>query len=647
MSRPRLIALLLALATLVIYLPVTHNGFLLYDDNVYVTDNLIVKGGLAWGGIKWAFTSFHASNWHPVTWLSHMMDCQLFGLNAGAHHLVNVLFHSANAALLLLLLWRWTQKLWPAAIVAALFAWHPLHVESVAWVAERKDVLSTFFALLALLCYTRFVKEKQGRYLWGAFGCFALGLMAKPMLVTLPFVLLLLDFWPLQRFLPGSFRWSLVWEKTPFFLLTAAACVITCLAQHAAIDDLEVVPLSYRMENAAVSIRNYLGAIFWPANLAVIYPFPTITLPTFALAAGLLLLVSIVAWRRRQHEPWWLVGWLWFLGTLVPVIGLVQVGSAARADRYTYIPSIGIFIAVVFGLHAAAGKRSRPAKALAAGAGLWLIACVALTERQIGYWHDGETLFRHAVAVTSNNGTAHKALGWALEAQGRATGALAEYSEAIRVDPGLYELHLAMGDMLLKLARPGEALAEYQLCLQRNPKLPALHGAAAAAWAAQEKYDEAFAEIAQAEKLEPKYGLPHIVAAKIFLAQGRATNAPGELWAAVHAEPYNVEVLSTVARCLAAHPDATVRDGRNALACALKANEISGEQSAEVFDVLGMAFAETGDFTNAVASARSAIDLGTEAKRVDVPAYQARLELYQNNLPWREAFALTNAPVGN
>jgi tetratricopeptide (TPR) repeat protein len=647
MSRPRFLALLLALATLVIYLPVAHFNFLVYDDHDYVTGNRMVRDGFTWDGLKWAFTSFDAFNWHPVTWLSHMADCQLFGLNAGAQHLVNILFHSADAALLLLLLWRWTQKLWPAAFVAALFAWHPLHVESVAWVAERKDVLSTCFALLTLLCYTGFVKEKCRRSLWLAVIFFALGLMAKPMLVTLPFVLLLLDLWPLQRFSFNSFRWSLVLEKTPFFLLTIGSCAVTCLAQRAAMDTLEVVPLSYRLENAVVNLMYYLAALFWPVKLAVIYPIAPIPATTFVLAVVVLLFISVAVWWARRFNDCWLVGWLWFLGTLVPVIGLVQVGSASMADRYTYIPSIGIFMAVAFGLSGMTGKLAQLRPWLAGGAALALLACVLLTERQLGYWTDSETLFRHAIAVTQNNDVAHDNLGLALDREGRAAEALVEYRESVRLNPAHRSLHLCIGDMLEKLGQPVPALAEYQLCLQHDPQIPALHAMAARALAAQGKYDEAFQEISAAEKLDAKYALPHIVTAKILLAQGQATNAIAELWTAVRAEPYNPDVLSAAARCLATHPDAAVRDGRNAVVFAMKANEIASEHSAEVFDVLGMAFAETGDFTNAVACAQNAVNLGTEAKLADVPAFQTRLELYQKNQPWREAFALTNAPVGN
>ena len=322
---PRFIALLLALVTLAIYLPVLNDVFVNFDDDDYVTNNRVVKNGLTPAGIHWAFTTFHSANWHPVTWLSHMLDCQLFGLNPAAHHFVNALIHSVNAALLFLLLLRLTKLKWPSLIVAALFAWHPLHVESVAWIAERKDVLSTFFALLALLSYAKFVKENCRRSFWLALIFFALGLMAKPMFVTLPFVLLLLDFWPVQRFSKSTIQRLLV-EKIPFFLLAAGSCVVTFLAQREeAVRTLKQVSLSLRLENAAAAAATYLFQIFWPANLAVFYPMPDKIAPiAIIISATALLLISWLAWLARKTCPCLITGWLWFLGALVPVIGLVK-----------------------------------------------------------------------------------------------------------------------------------------------------------------------------------------------------------------------------------------------------------------------------------------------------------------------------------
>ncbi|MGA3267810.1 MAG: hypothetical protein ABSE16_13415, partial [Verrucomicrobiota bacterium] len=456
MSHPRLIGLLLALFTLLVYLPAGHDSFLVYDDNDYVTDNQAVQDGLTWGGVKWAFTTGHAGNWHPITWLSHMLDCQLFGLNPGPQHLVNVLFHTANTVLLFVLLLRLTQALWPAALVAALFAWHPLHVESVAWIAERKDVLSTFFGLLAVLAYAQAVgaeprpaAEKTGaaaadvprfthhasRFHCLALLCFALGLMSKPMLVTLPFVLLLLDYWPLRR-LNASTLQRLAAEKIPYFLLAAISSVVTFLVQRQseAVISLARVSLRYRLENAPVAVGRYLLKLFWPADLAAFYPLADKISPLAVLAAiAVLAVVTVVAWRARRRAPYVLVGWLWFLGTLVPVIGLVQVGGAAMADRYSYIPSIGVFLAVAFGVRAAAQRWQIPRFAVPAAAMVILAGCLVATAHQLRFWRDSDTLFRHALAVTTNNDVAHVNLGVTLDQEGRYEEALAEYYAAARL----------------------------------------------------------------------------------------------------------------------------------------------------------------------------------------------------------------------
>jgi tetratricopeptide (TPR) repeat protein len=641
MSRPRLVALLLALVTLVAYLPATRNGFLYYDDDEYITANYAVQAGLTLPGARWAFTSTQVSNWHPITWLSHMADCTLFGLNAGAHHFVNVLFHAANTALLFVLLWRLTRKIWPSAVVAALFAWHPLHVESVAWLSERKDVLSTFFALLALLSYTKFVKENCRRSFWLAVSFFTLGLMAKPMLVTLPCVLLLLDFWPLNRFRIANFELrfftKLVAEKIPFFLLAAASCVVTLFAQRGAMATLEAVPWSWRLANAVVSGVGYLLKIFWPVDLAVAYPLTHFSTPLVALAATLLLLVSGAAWHWRQARPYFLVGWCWFLGTLMPVIGLVQVGVTAMADRYTYIPAIGIFLVVAFGLAEFASPRPVLKRYVSVSMAVILVLCIGLTEMQIGFWRTSETLFRHAISVTQRNDVAHGNLGYALEHQGRHAEALAEYRTEVQLNPGHYQVHFSIGNMLLKLGRYGEALTEFQQCLQLNPEVPALHNAVGLALAALGETDGALAQFADAQRLDPRYGEPHLGTADILFQQGRDTNAVAELWAAVKAEPYNVHILSAVARRLSANENVASRDGESALALALKANDLASGFQPEVLDVLGMAFAEAGDFTNAVASAQNALELAEAGKLNRIAAIHQRLELYQKQQPWREA----------
>jgi len=635
---------MLGLVTLLIFLPVTRFDFVDYDDNAYITENNIVQNGLTLSGFNWAFTTGYAENWFPVTWLSHMADCALFQLYAGGHHATNALLHSVNSGLLFLLLLRLTGKQWPSLIVAAFFAWHPVHVESVAWVAERKDVLSTFFALLALLNYTRFVREKSRPHYWLALGCFALGLMSKPMLVTLPFVLLLLDFWPLQRFSLSAFPGRLVLEKVPFFVLTLASCAVTLVVQRPAMASSDVMPFPFRLANALVACGRYLLKLAWPADLAIFYPLAQIS--SWPLAASVLVLaaISIAVWLARHRNRCWLVGWCWFLGTLVPVSGLVFVGSAALADRYTYIPSIGLFIAVAFGGYQYLENRPRRRPVCTSGVILLLITCVLLTEHQLTFWRDSETLFRHALAVTANNGMAHENLGAALELQGRNDEALAEYRQALVIDPAHFHYHFYIGEVLMKQGHPAAAEAEYRLRISQNPGPAFQYNALGNALAAQNKLAEALAAYAEAERRDTQYSTPHLGVAKILFQQGQATNAVTEIWTAVRLEPYNCATLTEAARLLAANENVAVRDGHNAVIFALKANDLSGGRQWEVFDALGMAFAASGDFTNAVSCAESALEIARDQKRSVTNAVSRRLGLYQRREPWYEALGTTNAP---
>lgn len=651
MSRPRLIALLLALTTLLVYLPVTRSSFINYDDDDYITNNPVVKKGLTGAGIQWAFTTWHASNWHPLTWLSHMTDCTLFGLNAGAHHFVNALFHAVNAALLFILLLRLTSTLWPCAFIAALFAWHPLHVESVAWIAERKDVLSTFFALLALLSYAKFAKENCRRSFWLSLFFFAFGLMSKPMLVTLPFVLLLLDYWPLRRLsFPSTLnsQLSTLFEKWPFFLLTAASCVVTFLAQHSgnAVVSLKNASLHYRLENVATAYAGYLQKFFWPENLAAIYPLPEkISALAVAAAAAVLVFISTGAWLARKRSPYLIVGWLWFLGMLVPVIGLVQVGGAALADRYTYFSATGIFIIATFGACGLVNRFQFPKIILPAAAVLILAGCLKLTENQLRLWRDSETLFRHTVAVTKNNDVALVNLGVALDGQGRFDEALVPYREALRLAPERYQIHNNVGGVLDKMGQPEAALLEYREAVRLQPDVAFLHNGAGQMLAKLGRFDEATREFAEAVRLDPNYASPHFELAKTLLKQGRDAGAVDELRAALRIEPDNFQILAYIAHVLAAIENPEVRDGKTALVLAVKANTLTDGAQPTVLDALGMACAETGDFTNAQDVAQRAFELATLAKLKNLEPFQQRLELYKNHQPWRESFRATNAPV--
>jgi protein O-mannosyl-transferase len=523
-NRPVLWAsLALLLATLGVYWRVLSCDFINYDDFPYVSRNPHVHAGLTLQSLRWAFNIGYASNWHPLTWLSHIADCQVFGLQPRGHHLTNLIFHVANTLLLFGILKRMTGALWRSMMVAALFALHPAHVESVAWVAERKDVLSTFFFLLTLGAYAGYVEqskvfrtvtsgpwqvteekaeahrhesEVQGSKFpatilhppsWFFYAlallCFILGLMSKPMVVTLPFVLLLLDYWPLRRFelsaleprprSLGSRLGSLLLEKAPFFALAILSSVVTILAQRrgGSVVPIEVIALDARCWNALVSCLRYAGKLFWPQNLAVIYPYVR-EWPSWliGLAAAFVLGTTWLALKLRRQAPYLPVGWFWYLGTLVPVIGLVQVGEQAMADRYTYIPSIGFFLAIGWAIPQLLGKWPYRRSALAIGAALVLAACSTATCLQLRHWRDGISLFEHALAATENNAVAHATLGLALMDQGKLDQAVAQYEAALQISPDYSLAHNNLGVAFARLGRFDEAMAHYESALQLNPK---------------------------------------------------------------------------------------------------------------------------------------------------------------------------------
>ncbi|MDB6108365.1 MAG: Tetratricopeptide 2 repeat protein [Pedosphaera sp.] len=581
-----LICLILALITLVVYWPVKNFEFNNYDDAQYLTQNPRVQQGITAQAVGWAFTSGYASNWHPLTWLSHLLDVQLFGFNAGGHHFTNLLFHVANTLLLFWVLRRCTGSLWRSAFVAALFAWHPLHVESVAWVAERKDVLSTCFWLLTMLAYGTYVEESRNpsplnsqtpgaglnHYLL-ALVCFALGLLSKPMLVSLPLILLLLDYWPLRRF-PLPFSMSdtlpLLLEKIPFFLLTAASCVVTFLVQKKgeAVQSLENLPLGDRFANALVSYVRYLGKLFWPTDLAVLYPYSRhFQLVEVLTAALLLLVICVVVGRLARTHPPLLVGWLWFVITLVPVIGLVQVGGQALADRYTYIPSIGLFLLVAWevprlfnagcrkfvpylsvltrqspALETSAGRRTDCAMTrqfriiLLISAAVILSACLLTTAHQLRYWQNSVALFTRAIQVTKTNAVAECNLGLAHAAQGRTNEAILHERAALQVDPNYAEAESNLGMLL----------------------------------GGQGKHEEAILHLLAAIKSRPRFDQSYYNLALVYLQQGRVEDAIGQFRSAVRINPQHDKAFVNLGIALAqqGHLDEAIRQYRQALAIA-------------------------------------------------------------------------------
>jgi tetratricopeptide (TPR) repeat protein len=642
---------------LVVYLPVVRDSFSGFDDDDYVTENHIIQNGLTWDGIKWAFITWHASNWHPLTWISHMLDCELFGLNAGAQHYVNVLFHTINAVLLLLLLFRMTGALWPSAFIAALFAWHPLHVESVAWIAERKDVLSTFFEMLALLAYARFVTESKVRspkskvFYALALLMFALGLMSKPMLVTLPFVLLLLDYWPLQRFPDSKLEVKavsrLMLEKWPFFLLAIASCIVTFLAQRngGMVVTLQQFSPGLRLGNALLSYVLYLGKAVWPAKLSVNYPLQN-QLSWAEVETAVIFLAAIMwlAWRARRQHPYLLVGWLWFLGMLVPVIGLVQVGSQVSADRYTYVPLIGIFIAAAFGIKDLIARFQIGVVPPAVAASLLLGSCLVLTEHQLSYWRNDETLFKHAIVVTKDNCFAHYNLGVTLERQGRQVEALTNYQETIRINPDWAWGHNTLGNLLDNTGNPEEALIEYRKAMQLNPNLPVVHDNIGIVLTEFGRFDEAMSQFKEAARLDPTYPWAYWEMGKALLKLGRDAEAIDRFREALRLDPNNCQTLAYTAHVLAAAENPEVRDGKTALLLAAKANALTGGIQPSALDALGMACAELGRFKEAQQVQQRAIEIAIADKvgKSNLELLLQRLELYKKHQPWRESFLFTN-----
>jgi tetratricopeptide (TPR) repeat protein len=665
MVRARTICLLLAFVTVLAYLPVRHAGFVVFDDPVYTGDPH-VQAGLTWAGVKWAFTTWHGSNWHPLTWLSHMLDASVFGPNEGAQHLINVLIHAANSLLLFLLLLRMTKKMWPAAFVAALFAWHPMHVESVAWISERKDVLSTFFGLLALCSYWHYAEASKARspkfkvwYAW-TLGLFALSLLAKPMLVTLPFVLLLLDVWPLNRsqiFGIGSNLRNaqhetrntsqLIVEKLPFFALTIASSIVTFLAQRSeAVVSLEQRPLGLRITNALVAYAEYLGKTIWPTKLAVIYPLPNqIPVWEIGVAAAVLVAISCLVWRARKNAPYLLIGWLWFLGTLVPVIGLVQVGGQALADRYMYVPSIGVFIAVAYGAAELVARRKIPALVPSCAAGVVLVGCLWVTVYQLRFWQNSETLFARAIDVTKNNAIAHINLGVALEQDGHQEKAIVEYRKAIEIEPNRFQAHNNLANLLAAMGSREESFQEYHEALRLNPDSSLAHMNFATLLVDRGHFEEAMNEYAKAAQLDPEDPRPYYLMGKANLRQGESAEALKHFREALQRNPNHFETITWLARVLAADENPAVRNGKEAVSLAERAANLTGGTQPFVLDTLAMAYAEAGDFRSATAAAQKAIQVAAAVgAKEELPELQERLQLYQNNQPYRADFSKTLAP---
>jgi tetratricopeptide (TPR) repeat protein len=626
------------------------NEFVDYDDHEYVFDNSVVQRGLTWSGIKWAFTTTRSANWHPLTWISHMIDCQLFGLNAGAHHLMNVGIHAANSALLFLALRQLvgsrdrTEDFWRSAFVAALFALHPLHVESVAWASERKDVLSALFWILTLLAYGAYVRRATaGRYIL-VLALFALGLMAKPMLVTLPFILLLLDYWPLGRTVSwptiqqtkrACSAWRLIAEKIPFLILSIISSVVTLFAQSSTIAPLNALSLWSRLTGAVISYSEYVIKIVWPIRLAVFYPLKsTASMLEVTAAAGFLAAVTLLAIWVARRVPYILVGWLWYLVTLLPVIGLIQVGFQSMADRYTYIPSIGLFISVTWGA-ADLVKNTRLHKFLFIPATAVLMACLVMTWRQLGYWQNSITLFNHALAVTTANYVAHNTLGDVLLRDQKVEEAKRHYLEAIRIKPDYDDPHRNLGDALMRQNRIEEAIGHYAAAVQIAPDSIVNRSSLGDAFIQEGKISEGVACYAQAMRLRPDLARTHFQLAKGLILLGNAPEAIKEFRDALRLWPDRIEVLKNLAWILATNPNPAVRNGNEAVQLAERVCNLTGKNDAEALDILAAAYAETGRYEDAVNAEEKALTIAKSSQSdAVIRDMRDRVELYKLSLPY-------------
>ncbi len=556
-------ACLLVAVTAGIYGQVLGHAFVDYDDNTYVTQNPRVQMGLTREGIAWAFTSFSEANWHPLTWLSHMLDCTLFGVNPRGHHATSLALHIANTLLLFIILHHATRAPWRSAFAAALFACHPLHVESVAWVAERKDVLSAFLGLLAIREYQAYAeKPSVWRYLL-VFIFLALGLTAKPMLVTLPAVLLLLDVWPLRRLdLSGASPAGaarrigvLTVEKAPLFALSAASSLLTILAQShgGAMKSFQAFSLQTRVANALISYVAYIGKTVYPTRLAVFYPHPGGGVsPVYAAAAGaLLLLVSLLALRWVRRRPHLLVGWLWYLVMLLPVIGIVQVGSQAMADRYTYLPLIGLSIMLAWAIPDRLLERRWPRRSLAVAAVMLIAALSAGAWRQVGYWHDGEALFAHALAVTTNNAVAESGLGDALLKKHEVDKAVEHFRAALEIAPNLGDAHNNLGVALCEQGKVTEGIEHIETALRLEPNQANWAYNLASAFAKAAERDKAIEMYRRALELEPNLFEAHNDLGTALLNAGKYIEAERHFIQAVALHPDSAPAHNNLGAALA------------------------------------------------------------------------------------------------
>jgi tetratricopeptide (TPR) repeat protein len=631
----------------------THD-FVNFDDHVYVYENPLVVRGLSPEGIVGAFTHTHSRNWHPLTTLSHMLDCQLYGLNAGGHHFTNVILHTISVLLLFLVLKQMTGALWQSAFVAVLFAIHPLHVESVAWIAERKDVLSAVFFMLTLGAYTHYARAPSAlRYLLVAL-VFAFGLMSKPMLVTLPFVLLLLDYWPLariavQRSEPRNRLPRLITEKIPLFAMSALSCIATLFAQRQGPRAIDQLPFLWRLENTFVTYVTYIWQMLWPARLAVFYPHPNdrLALVEVAVAIAFLVGISLMVIYLRRAKPYLVTGWFWYLGMLVPVIGLVQVGEQSHADRYTYLPQIGLYIMITWAIGDLLLESTRIRRVLVGV--MAAMAIVILSVRAFGqtsYWKNSDTLWNHTLAVTEENDVAHNNLGFLFLRRGELDKAISEFQTALEIRSRNTQTHYSLGAALIQ-SNLGNALARKQLwdaavdhlqeAVRLRPDYADAYFNLGSVLFQQGRIDQAIVEWRKALEISPRDAEAHRNVASALRKQGNVRDAISEYEQALDIAPGDGVALNNLAWILATCSDASMRDGARAVTLAAKAVQTSGGRNPIFVRTLAAAQAEAGQFPEAIATAEAAKALANKQSK---PELASRLEeeitLYRTRVALRE-----------
>src|SRR5438552_2250792 len=686
------ICAVLAAITWLIFGQTLGDQFVTYDDPQYVYENAKVAAGLSLEGVSWAFTHTLGGNWHPLTTISHMVDCQLYGLKPAGHHFTNILLHTVGVILLFLVLRQMTGTLWRSAFVAALFAIHPLHVESVAWSSERKDVLSAVFFVLTLGAYIRYVHAPSLTSYLLVLLLFALGLMSKPMLVTVPFLLLLLDYWPLGRindpaFAKGTKRkaatsshWSkvsgLITEKIPLFALSALSSVVTLLAQLYSAGAIDQLPFAWRLNNAAVSCVAYIWQMFWPARLAAFYPHPHDQLPLWQvlLAIAFLIAVSLMAIHWRKERPYIFTGWFWYVGMLVPVIGLVQVAEQARADRYTYLPQIGLYVLIVWGitdLMAPIMMRNSGSRPVATGlrpvtrgspgvrtdgpqhrgykpffAAIAAAIIIALSWRafvQTSYWENSEMLWNHTLAITRDNDMAHNNLGYLFLRRGELDEAISHFETALKIRSGNASAHYNLGGALIEnnlataLARKGllgEAIGHYEKAAKLRPDYGDAYFNLGSVLFRQGRIGEAIAQWQKALATQPSDAGFHTVLGNAFLKSGLQKDAIAEYEHAARISPQDPLARSNLAWLLATSSDASIRDGNRAIELAEQAVQLSGGKDPTYLRTLAAACAESGRFAEAIAAAEQALRIaGMEGKSALANALRDDIALYELGLP--------------